>query len=595
MQSRTFFLFLLLAFLPIACEDDSVHPDALPPALAWSRVDGGVGEGRFTAVWGASADSLFALGTEHRMLKALHGAWSEQPLAPTVAGLRALWGRTSNDVFAAGENGLILHFDGTAWAVLQNPLRLRLNDVWGGAAPLVFAAATDPVSGAGRVLQYDGAAWSALPGRFDTGLNAVWAVDATTIFVAGESGYAARFDNRGWTSLLPFVSDFAWLDAWGSGSTDVFFAGEGGRIGHFHAGSLAITTTVASGALRSVSGRAADDVWAVGDAGSIVHFDGTVWSLAPSGTTSSLRALHVFSDGRAVALGDYGTVLLLENGIWRVVNDGRFVEWKDIFCFSKNETFLAGREGVADGIVRHIDGREWLFPGEEALGLFGFAPDDVYLVGRGGTIRHFDGAAWTNETSGTMETLSSIAGTLNGSDRQLVAVGDRGTIRTWTGTRWGPMLTPGGNIQPLYDVWAAAPDDVFAVGATTSVFRFRGPVGSLQWSAESTGLTGSWFEAIAGRGPFDVVAVSHDGRFFRYNGVAWHEMTGGNGAPLADVALDGRHDGFALARPHTLFLLGNGRWNAAEIPHLGELLSVGAAGDVGFVAGRYGTILKFRP
>jgi hypothetical protein len=313
----------------------------------------------------------------------------------------------------------------------------------------------------------------------------------------------------------------------------------------------------------------------------------------PAPTTSNLRAIRAFNDGRAVVLGDFGTVFLLEGGDWRAVHDGRAIVWNDIACFSATDAWFAGRTGTSDGIVRHIDGRAWTFPGEEALALFGFAPDNVYLSGRAGTIRHFDGSNWTNENSGTLETLAGIGGVMDDDGRHLFAVGDRGTIRTWTGTRWGPMLPPGNSIQPLVAVWAAAADDVFAVGATSSVFRYRGPPGSLQWSAEPTTLSGSSFAAIAGRSPTEVVAVSHDGRFFHYNGTAWRQVVGGNGAALTDVVLEGRRDGFALGSPHTLFSLQGGGWNSHDVPHLGDLRSIAAAGNVGFVAGRYGAILEF--
>ncbi|HEX5133642.1 MAG TPA: hypothetical protein VFX92_14300 [Candidatus Krumholzibacteria bacterium] len=593
MRLPTAGMLLLLPLLAIGCDDSPTRPATSPAPLAWTQLDGGIGEPRFVAGWGAGPDSVLALGTSFPMLRMTGGVWAPEPLAPGFAALRSIWGRATDDVFAVGENGLIIHFDGTGWAAQPAGTPGRCNDVWGIASPGAYAVATDPASGAGRVLQYNGTAWSTMTGRFDYGLNAVWAFDARSVFVAGVDGYVARYDNRGWTALVPFATGYAWLDAWGAAAADVFFVGEGGRAGHYQNGTLVVANTPVTETLRAVFGFAADDVWAVGDGGVMVHFDGNAWTAAPPVTTGALRTAFAFDDGTAMALGDNGTVLRLEGGVWNAVHRGRTITWNDVYCAGPGAAIFVGRRGTADGIIRHVDGREWSFPGTEVVGVFGYDIDDVYAVGRGGSIRHFDGTNWTQETSGTLTALFAVTGVTADTSRRLYAVGDRRTIRVWDGAHWGPMVPPGGSISPIYDVWAAAADDVFAVDADGLVLRYRGPLSSLQWSEEDPGLDGSRFNAIAGRGPTDVVAVSEDGRIFQFNGRTWRSMPMPAAGVLPDVALDGARDGFALSRPHTMLTLHNARWTSSTIPYLGELLTLGVAGDTGFAAGTGGSILEF--
>ena len=56
--------------------------------------------------------------------------------------------------------------------------------------------------------------------------------------------------------------------------------------------------------------------------------------------------------------------------------------------------------------------------------VWGTADDNVYAVGEGGAIVHFDGTAWSKLTSPIVTTLNAVAGT----STNVFAVGDAGTI-----------------------------------------------------------------------------------------------------------------------------------------------------------------------
>jgi len=59
------------------------------------------------------------------------------------------------DVFAVGENGTILHYDGKGWTTQPCETNELLNGDWGNGPKDVFAVGTE-----GTVLHYDGQVWS---------------------------------------------------------------------------------------------------------------------------------------------------------------------------------------------------------------------------------------------------------------------------------------------------------------------------------------------------------------------------------------------------------------------------------------------------
>ena len=61
----------------------------------------------------------------------IHGATGQR--------IKAVWGSSSNDVFAVGMGGTILHYDGTAWSPMSSGTSHTLVGVWGSSGSDVFA------------------------------------------------------------------------------------------------------------------------------------------------------------------------------------------------------------------------------------------------------------------------------------------------------------------------------------------------------------------------------------------------------------------------------------------------------------------------
>ncbi|WP_437729288.1 hypothetical protein [Sorangium sp. So ce861] len=77
----------------------------------------------------------------------------------------------------------------------------------------------------------------------------------------------------------------------------------------------------------------------------------------------------------------------------------------------------------------HYDGQSWQAVTDSGTsaslsGVWGSAPGDVFAVGWGGTIVHYDGISWLEVNSTTYKSLSSIWGHAGTS----FIVGENGTI-----------------------------------------------------------------------------------------------------------------------------------------------------------------------
>src|SRR5207237_924010 len=85
------------------------------------------------------------------------GTWTlEQPL-PQAHALTSVWAAASDDVWAVGVSGAIVHWNGTSWTPLKSPTTANLYSVWGADAKHVWAG------GVGVLLFFDGVAWSVDP------------------------------------------------------------------------------------------------------------------------------------------------------------------------------------------------------------------------------------------------------------------------------------------------------------------------------------------------------------------------------------------------------------------------------------------------
>jgi len=97
--------------------------------------------------------------------------------------LNGIWGSGSTDVWAVGYNGVVLHWNGAIWSVVDAGVpTVTFHSVW-GSGPGDIWAVSDSV-----VMHWNGATWTASPTGGPRNLMDVWGFGPNDVWAVGASG-----------------------------------------------------------------------------------------------------------------------------------------------------------------------------------------------------------------------------------------------------------------------------------------------------------------------------------------------------------------------------------------------------------------------
>lgn len=281
--------------------------------------------------------------------------WVVEP-SVTNANLRALWGSSASDVWAVGDAGTAIHWDGASWRAVTSGTGANLTSVWAsnpGDAWVVGANA----DGTSALLRWDGSQWNLTPSPqrgLRTSLRAVWGNLFREVWLVGVPDgmdpSAWRWDGSQWhPEFTPdMMRSQGFINVRGAGVDDLWFAAEPPSVVHrsmmswesavplprgapfegalcagsdralwVASGANAMRYAMSSwttfpltslGAVRSLWCGRNGEVWAVGDAAQIARWDGSRWSVSAS-PRASLTAVWSASTGETWAVGARGAVL----------------------------------------------------------------------------------------------------------------------------------------------------------------------------------------------------------------------------------------------------------------------------------------------
>lgn len=260
----------------------------------------------------------------------------------TGVSLNGIWGSSPSDIFAVGDNGMILHYDGESWQQEYSGTTENLNGVWGTSASSVYVVGAN-----GLILHYDGRNLTDVSPSFSGFLSDVWCGSGSgECFTVGQDagilGVAAP--ESPWNMV--YSSNNRSLNAiWGSSASDIYAAGDSGTLLHFDGIRWTPISTGTDKTLQGVWGSASDNVFAVGEEGSILHFNGIAWSMMDAGTTEALRGIWGNAADEVYAVGEGGTVLLLQDGRWHRLATGIAEDLNDAWGGRRKEVYAVGAGG----------------------------------------------------------------------------------------------------------------------------------------------------------------------------------------------------------------------------------------------------------
>lgn len=254
-------------------------------------------------VWGIESEDVYAAGESGTILHYDGTSWSSVNDDNFTDDLYALWGNSSKDIFAVGESGTILHYNGSSWFSMNSGTAKDLHGIWGTDENTVFAAGNS-----GTILFYNGLKWNPLSSGVTSNLQCIWGIDETDVFAAGNSGIILHYNGTAWTSQNSGVT--ANINGiQGTDISSVFAAGSSGTILRYQGESWNAMSSGTKNDLYSIWGSGGTDVFAVGELGTIVHFDGTAWTSMNKNTSNDLFGVWGVSSTDVFAAGESGTVL----------------------------------------------------------------------------------------------------------------------------------------------------------------------------------------------------------------------------------------------------------------------------------------------
>ncbi|MCA9673104.1 MAG: hypothetical protein KC503_46245 [Myxococcales bacterium] len=490
------------------CDWDQVESCATCPEdcgkCAWKMVHG---QGGFTALtenlyglWGSAPDNVFAVGEVGAILR-----WDGRRWTPMTSGtskaLYNVWGRSATDVYAVGRDGTMLHYDGTRWSAMTSGTTQSIYGIH-GTASVLFA-----VGNKGLVMRHDGQSWT-VGQSGNRALYNVWAASDGEAFAAGDAGRIVRYAAGQWQAMTSGTPRNL-SGVWGTSPTNVYVVGTLGTALHYDGNGWTLLNTGLGAAMQTITGNSATDMTAIGLFGRVVHFDGTTWTETKVTSTTKFHGLWV-APGHTFVSAE-GGALFYDSGsgfasTGATITDTLISVWRDA---TSGEAYAVGESGL----VLHFDGTGWSSvstPGSGFLtSVWGSSPSDVYAVGENGQIIHYDGTQWTSVASGTTEFLQKVWGS---SKTDVFVVGPAGTMLHNDGSGFKPMTT--GSSDFLHSVWGSSKTNVFAVGRT-DLLRYDGT----SWTRSALPSTG--FHSVWGLSQSDVYTFEYSSGIRRFDGASF--------------------------------------------------------------------------
>jgi len=228
-------------------------------------------------IWFASRNTAYAVGKAGMIMHYNGFDWKIMQIDPEGNDFYGIWGTSDRNVYLVGENGTIGHYNGNTWENMDSGTSYNLHAIWGTSENNIYA-----VGEASTIVHYDGSQWVPFMEKADFDLFDIWGITQNEIYVAGSDGMMFFYDGNHWKKIdLGLTSDL--YSIWGSCHKDLFVAGENGVIRYFDGNiwlPLFKGTVNNSQTFRDIWGLNGKNVYIAGDT-SLIHYQPGGIKLSP--------------------------------------------------------------------------------------------------------------------------------------------------------------------------------------------------------------------------------------------------------------------------------------------------------------------------
>lgn len=249
--------------------------------------------------------------------------------------------------------------------------------------------------------------------------NNIWAVGE--IYTADDKYNAVHWDGNQWELLKVNYGGHFWSirSVFAFNENDIWFSAYVKYDGERFI-DLPIPEEITGWGINKTWGVSSSDFYVVGNGGNIGHYDGNSWEKIESGTTFNLYDIHSTNGNEIYASGgnfmnNDGILLKGDNQKMEILKEGKrsgngelfdpyFIGIAKTVCSVNNGIYFGGnllyrfKFGKWE-LVKSFEGN---YPyGNSNSEHFGFISqirgnreNDLFLIGEGNTVRHFNGSTW---------------------------------------------------------------------------------------------------------------------------------------------------------------------------------------------------------
>lgn len=245
------------------------------PAGAACQDPGLANTTNWRALWASSASDVWVAGEQGRIFHFDGLTWQAEP-SPTTSHINTFWGFRYDDVWAGGDGGTVLHWNGLHWEKSTIGASLEIRDLWGSDGMNLWAAAKSYTGSSGRMLKFDGTRWSEVMVFDPEAINAVYGFSNNNVWFVGdvhtfgEGSLSHMFDGAKWNRMnLMATADFKGL--WGDSVDRLLTVGSNGKCLQFNGSQWQQLKCKTDKNLAGVWGSGAGDTWIVGNESTIIR------------------------------------------------------------------------------------------------------------------------------------------------------------------------------------------------------------------------------------------------------------------------------------------------------------------------------------
>lgn len=250
----------------------------------------------------AVGGGCYACGEAGTVLYLEKDSWRQLP-APTELNLHCVWDSGSG-VFAAGQLGRIYRYDGQQWSLHYDlHLDLTILGIWGSGPNSIYAVGDE-----GLILHFNGLSWQRMPSGTKSALYGLWAWDDQRMLAPGDFGLVLRYNGTDWADFNVGSENFLY-GIWGDSLNNIYAVGLSGTLAHFDGQRWQQRATRSRADLLAISGSERAGAYIVGTHGCVMRLQDGQWVPEESGVEVGLRSVCATQTGQVYAVGDRGTII----------------------------------------------------------------------------------------------------------------------------------------------------------------------------------------------------------------------------------------------------------------------------------------------